>query len=260
MTAPLDPELAGPVAGGPEVSSGRRRFSRRLFALITLSVIGLAGIAGGGAGLARELTRGATPAEQTAAVQQEIATRWQRLPAGNVFPPQVTFAYSVYSDVWRIRARLVGIAPPVSCRAALEPTAYRLVRGLGCVTVLRATYVDATGTTATTVGIAVFRSLNRAETAQIMLSSLVPAEGLHAVSYSGTVAGAFGDPSRGEFGSQAYGPYLFLFTAGYTDGMPGAIAANAPYEAYDLGSGVMTVLAHALTGHGRPCRMKDIQC
>lgn len=260
MTTPLDPELAGPVAGGASVTSRGRRLSRRLLVLIALTVVGLAGIAGGGAGLVRELTRAATPAEQAAAVQQEIATRWQRLPAGKVFPAQITFAYTVYSDVWRTRARLVGIAPPVSCQVALEPTAYQLVRGLHCVTVLRATYVDAPGTTASTVAIAVFRSTNAAQTAQIALSSLAPAEGLHVVAYSGTVTGTFGDPSRGEFGTAIAGPYLLIYTAGFTDGMPGASAVNDTYEPYDLGTGVLAVLARVLTAHGSPCRMKDIRC
>jgi hypothetical protein len=260
MTTPLDPEPGGAVATDPGVTSRRRRFPGRLLVLITLTVVGLVGIAGGGVGLARELTRTATPAEQAAAVQQEIATRWQRLPAGKVFPAQITFAYTVYSDVWRTRASLVGISPPVSCQVALEPTAYRLVRGLHCVTVLRATYVDASGTTASTVAIAVFRSTNAAQTAQIALSSLDPAEGLHVVAYSGTVTGTFGDPSRGEFGSAIAGPYLLLYTAGYTDGIPGALAANDTYEPYDLGTGVLAVLARVLTAHGSPCRMKDIRC
>ena len=260
MTTPLDPELAGPVADGPGATTRRRRFSHRLLVLITLTVVGLVGVAGGGVGLARELTRTATPAEQAAAVQQEIATRWQRLPAGKVFPAQLTFPYTVYSDVWRTAARLVGIAPPVSCAVALEPAAYQVIRGLRCVTVLRATYVDASGTTATTVGIAVFRSTNTAQTAQIALSSLAPAEGLHAVPYSGTVTGTFGDPSRGEFGTAIAGPYLLLYTAGFTDGIPGPLAATDTYEPYDLGTGVLAVLARVLTAHGSPCRMKDIRC
>ncbi len=265
MTTPLGPEPAGPEPAGPaadgtRVSSGGRRFSRRLLALSTLTVVGLVGVAGGGVALGRELTRTATPTEQAAALRQEIATRWQRLPAGKVFPAQLTFAYTVYSDVWKTRATLVGIAPPASCRAALEPAAYQVVRGLGCVTVMRATYVDAARTTATTVGIAVFPAPNAAQTAQIMLTSLTPAEGLRVVSYSGTVTGEFGDPSRGEFGTEVAGPYLLLYTAGYTDGIPGAIAATDSDEPSDLGTGALAVLAHVLTAHGSPCRMTDIQC
>jgi hypothetical protein len=260
MTTPLDPEPAGAVGSGPGATSHRRRFSRRLLVLITLTVVGLVGIAGGGAGLAHELTRTATAAEAAAAVQQEIATRWQRLPAGKVFPAQLTFAYVVAFDTSRTTARLVGIAPPADCRAALEPTAYRVVRALGCVTVLRATYVDAAGTAATTVGVAVFRSPDAAQKAQVGLTGVVPADGLHAVSYSGTVAGAFGDPYRGAFGSQVAGPYVFLYTAGFTYGIPGAIAYGDSNELYYLGTGVATDLARALTSHGHPCRMKDIQC
>jgi hypothetical protein len=260
MTTPLEPEPAAGVAGGPALTSRHRRFSRRVLMLITLTVVGLVGVAGGGAGLARELTRTATAAEATAAVQQEIATRWQRLPAGKVFPAQLTFAYVVAFDTSRTTARLVGIAPPADCRAALEPAAYRVVRALGCVIVLRATYVDAAGTAATTVGVAVFRSPDAAQKAQVGLTGLVPANGLHAVPYSGTVAGAFGDPYRGVFGSQVAGPYVLLYTAGFTYGIPGAIAYGGSNELYYLGTGVAARLALVLTGHGRPCGMKDIQC
>jgi hypothetical protein len=260
MTTPLDPELAGPAAGDPGVSSGGRRHSRRLLMLITLTVVGLVGIAGGGAGLGLELTRTATPAEQAAAVQQEAATRWQRLPAGGVFPAQLAYGYEFTFGTSRTTATLVGIAPPASCLAALEPTAYRVVRPFGCTTVLRATYVDAAGTAATTVGVAVFRSSVGAQRAQTGLTGLEPADGLHAVAYSGTVAGAFGDPSRGVFGSQVVGPYVFLYTAGFTDGIPGATANADPNELFYLGTGVVTKLVHVLTDHGRPCSMKDIRC
>jgi hypothetical protein len=244
----------------PLPAIGTRRGSRRRLLLSTLTVIGLLGIGGGGAGLARELTRSATPAEASAAARQEVATRWQRLTAGTVFPAQLTFSDLQGGDYATTSARLVGIAPPVSCRAALEPAAYRLVRALGCVTMLRATYVDAAGTAGTTVGVAVLRSQTAAQTARLALVGLPPGSGLHAVPYTGTVTGAFGDAARGAFGTQVAGPYVFLYTAGYTDGISGAIAAADQDELNSLGSGVITVIRRVLTARGSPCRMKDIQC
>jgi hypothetical protein len=283
MTTPLDPELAGPVAaepspvagdagppvvdpgpvaadGSPVAGGPRKRKSRRRLVLVMLTVIGLVGVAGGGTLLARELTRSATLAEAAAAARQEVATRWQRLPAGKVFPAELTFRDLAGGDTVTTTARLVGIAPPVSCKAALEKVAERLVNAFGCATVLRATYVDAAGTAATTVGVLVLRSPYAAKQAHLALLGIAPDNGMHVVSYTGTVTGAFGDPGRGAFGTQVAGPYVFVYTAGFTDGISGTLAAADPNELTSLGAGVITVVKRVLTAHGRPCTMKDIKC
>ncbi len=113
--------LAGPGPSGSPVTAApaeRRRRPRRLgrgVALTLLVAAGLAGIGGGGAGLALELTRSATKAEVAAALQTEIAVRWQRLAAGKIFPEAV--GYSTSDEGAPMTARLVGIAPPASCCA-----------------------------------------------------------------------------------------------------------------------------------------------
>jgi hypothetical protein len=146
------PGSAPPV---PETTPARRRRRRGgLVAVIALIILGLVGVLGGGAALARELTRKATKAEQAAAVATEIASRWQRLPAGKIFPATVSY-FNAEGD--RATAELAGIVPQTSCRLALEPGAFRRMHALGCAAMLRATYLDAAGAQAATVGIAVAR-------------------------------------------------------------------------------------------------------
>lgn len=260
MTTPFDPgygfsqpEPQPDPAARPRAA--RRRPRRVLF--VALLTIGVLLIAGGAAALVRELTRAATPAETSAALQQEIATRWERLPAGKIFP-----ATTHYSDAAGnvMLARLVGIAPPASCRAGLEPSDYKLVRGLGCATMLRATYVDASGTLAITVGIAVLRSPAAARQASNIAVSLAAGDGLHALTFSGTITDQFGDAARGVQGGLAGGPYAFLYTAGFTDGQPTTAAVQEQDELQSFGNSVATGLEGALTGHGKPCNMKDITC
>jgi len=256
MTTPLDPGL-GLSQPEPEASPSvqRRRPRRVLFvALITLGVVL---IAAGGAALGRELTRKATPAEEAAAMQQEIASRWERLPAGRIFP--ATVSYSDFAGN-KMLARLVGISPPVSCRAAFEPAGYAIVRGLGCATILRATYVDASGALVTTVGVAVLRSPDAAFKAANIDVMKGPGDALRAVTFGGTIAGQFGDAARGAQGAAAGGPYLFLYTAGFTDGLPATAAAPQQEELSAFGRGVDIGLQSVLTGHGKPCDMKDIKC
>jgi hypothetical protein len=225
--------------------------------VILLIVLGVAGVAGGGMGLGRELTRTATRAEMTAALSREIATRWQRLPAGEIFP--ATIGYTNAQSVTTTATR-VGIAPPASCRAALEASALRRIRSLGCTTMLRATYADASGMLAVTVGIGVMASPAAASTAYLDLSPLAAGGGLHTVAFRGTITDAFSDSERGAAGiQQVSGPYVFLYTAGYTDGLPGAVARANP-ELVTLGSGILETLETVLTSHASTCTMRDIRC
>src|SRR5260221_480079 len=184
--APAVPGVPAPAATARHAQRPqRRRRPRRLaggVALTLLVAAGLAGVGGGGVGLALELPRTATKAEVAAAVQAEIASRWQRLAAGKIFPEAV--GYSTSDESAPMTARLVGIASPASCAAALDPPAASLLRRYGCATVLRATYVDASGTLATTAGIVVMTSASAAS---------------HAVSASGGAPASTGAPlQRGE--------------------------------------------------------------
>ena len=99
-------------------------------------------------------SRHPTRAQINAAGQREFAVLWQRLPAGRIFPASVGYVNSLGADT---TATLVGIAPQARCAAAVDARA-AAVLAAGCLTVLRATYTDASRTALATIGIAVMRS------------------------------------------------------------------------------------------------------
>jgi hypothetical protein len=263
-TAELAPaEAASPArpetAGQPALRPAHRRRAGRVIALVMLLAAGIAGFGGGGAALARELTRGPTSAEQAAAVQQEIASRWQRLPAGKVFTS--TLGYVTGSGYGlAATARRVGIASPASCTAALDPVVAGLLRKYGCLTVLRASYVDYSGTLAVTVGIAVMTSANAASQAASHGQSLPAAAGVRTFPLPGTVLDQFGDAQRGYFSQlESIGPYVLLAADGYTDGRPGnGESTLGPLD--DLIIGVLASLQGVISAHPSACAMRDIRC
>jgi hypothetical protein len=244
-----------PGMGGPPKRPGH---ARRVVTLVALIVVGIAGVAGGGFALAHELTRGPTQAEIAAAGAKEMASRWQRLPAGKIFPATISYTNSENDSAV---AHLVGIAAPTSCRSALSAAAFTALHPFGCTTMLRATYVDTSGTLAATVGVAVMASPTAANNASVRLGPLTSGITMNALSFPGTITNAFTNAQLASGGSQTFGngPYLFLYSSGYTDGMP-ASAARANPELNPLGTGVLTSLESTLTSLGNPCSMKDIHC
>jgi hypothetical protein len=258
---PLDPSQPLDGSQPPDPSqppAGRQpRRVRRLLTLAVLIVLGLAGVAGGGVALSHELTRNATKAEVTAAVNQEIASRWRRLQAGKIFPAKISYVDTQGDNA---TVTLLGIAPPASCRAALMPGTFQLIRSLGCSTMLRATYVNPAGTYAATVGIGVMPSTAAAGSAFTAIAPLKPAEGLNVVGFSGTITNSFGNADRGAVGiNGSSGPYVFLYSVGYTDGVPGN-AAQGNEDLATLGQGVLASVENVMTSHANPCSMKDIRC
>lgn len=229
----------------------------RRLTVVLLILAGLAGVGGGGAGLVLELTRHATHAEAVAALREEIATRWRRLPAGQIFKPAVT--YNTSAGITAV-ARRVGIAPAAPCASAGDPEVMHALVSQGCVTVLRATYVDQSGTLASTEGIAVMPSSGAAAKA---LAAFHFATGQHrgvnAVPFPGTLTHLFGNKQRSWFGITSSGPYVFLSAGGYTSARSGG--RNRKYSAFDdLSNGVVDTEMGTLTNAGDPCRHQDIRC
>ena len=246
--APTPPAAAGGLTKPP------RRKLRATIAIL-LVLLGLCGIIGGGVALYLEFTRSATPAEVSAAGSAELASRWTRLTAGQLFPASVGYATS---DGLQSTASRVGIAPAASCAAALDPSVAAILRRLGCRTVLRATYLDPSGTLVATVAVAVMSSPRAAQQAGATVTSDLPKAGVRALTFPGTTAGQFTDAQRGWFQATPQGTYLLFYAAGYADGRPGATAdiIGPP----DLGQGVMERVVSALSGGKPPCQRKDIQC
>lgn len=268
---PVVPLPADQVGAALRQATPPRRRRGGLVVIVALIVVGLAGVLGGGGLLAKELTRKATKAEQTTALAAEIGSRWQRLPTGEIFPGTVSYqiqtsSFGIANAVQQINPNSasmamtrIGIAPQSSCQTALAPSAFAAVRALGCVAMLRATYAVADGAQAVTVGIAVFPSTSAAQNARSALVSLNGGPGLDALPFPGTVADTFDNAARGASGVQSVGPYVLIYTVGYTDGMPGR-AASANDNLQAIGTGILGALEPALTRHTSPCTMKDIKC
>ena len=222
-----------------------------------LVVIGLGGAGAGAVLLQRELTRAPTHAELSAAVASAIGSRWRQLSAGQIFPEVISYS----SAALPLQAHRVGIAPAASCAAALDPAVVTDLRQAGCVTVLRATYVDPSGTYAATVAVVVLRSRRAATAAAGLIGAAATRSGVRAVGFPGTFAAAFADSQRSAFSAQAgsAGPYLFMFAAGSATGQP-ATAGGSQGSQTDLGLGVLgrvgPACSPATAGHAR-CGTSD---
>jgi len=227
--------------------------------------LGLAGFVISGFGMATQLL----PRQFSAAQQQqikdwEIASRWQQLPAGQIFPASVLYQLSatVLQDATplNLNALRIGIAPQSGCGAGVTPSAAAAVlRRDGCKAVLRATYVDSTWSYVMTVGVAVLPSAAAAAKASDSLSQTrltaadnaetgtLPA-GILVVRYHGTAAAMF-DYSRQISASFAKGPYLVMYAVGYADSRPRVPVASDRYserEMTSLAQGVAQSVADTL--------------
>jgi hypothetical protein len=221
----------------------------------SLAVVGLLAAGAGGAALASEMTRHATRTEAQTAAQTEVDSRWERLPAGQIFPGALGYTDSAGSGQHIHR---VGIAPRAGCAQATDPVIGRALVAAHCATILRATYVDGSGTLVATVGIAVMPSTGAAMNVYQKIDTDTNS-GVRAVGFAGTGSSLFGNAQREQFALQAQGPYIFFESAGYGDGRP---ATTGPHEAAlaDLGDGILGHLATVMTGYGNPCRERDIRC
>jgi hypothetical protein len=247
--------IALPPLGEPGPATPLRGRWLRRIVLVVVIAVGLAGVGGGGFGLYRELTRPATHAEVATAVRAEIASRWARLPTAQIFPRSVAYRTAEGMDT---AARLVGIAPPAACATALDPVIAQAFARHGCIKVLRATYVDASGTVVVTAGVAVLPSGTAAARAAADVNSDHHA-GVRVVAFPQTVTNLFRNSGRESLSILARGPYVFLSAVGYTTGLTGRrLGANPALG--DLGAGVANREIVVLTGARKPCQRKDIRC
>ncbi len=208
-------------------------------------LLGLCGLAVAAAGVVNQiLPRRFTAAQQRQITTWEIARRWRSTQAGTMFPPQVSYrlAGSEFqsSSPVQLTASRVGIARQSSCSAAADPAAGRLLARYGCPAVLRATYVDDTGSLVVTVGIAPVRNAAAAAAAAAAMPATLRAgalrPGLLPVHYTGTLASRFGAAQRQLTLAVSAGPYVVMAAAGYTDGRPRVKLSSDPYIADEMNS------------------------
>jgi hypothetical protein len=229
-----------------------------------LLVLGLCAAGGGAAGLIAARDRHPSQAQINAAGQRELAVMWQRLSAGQIFPASVSYLSTLGSQT---KATLVGIAPQAPCDSAVDAKAAAVLKSAGCVTVLRATYADASQTALATIGIVVLRSPSGTGTVLHTLGAGGNG-GLLPVSFPGTLASAFTGSARETYSVQgSAGPYVFLYAAGYADGRATTLHASPTAFGYlgesvttDLGNGLANALITTFQAPANPCKDKNISC
>ena len=248
------------MAGGPPRRARRRR---RAAALVALA-LGVAGLGVSASGIAGQvLPRQFTPAQQHQIESWEIASRWQQLAAGQIFPATVTYSLSaavLQGAPLSLDAVRVGIAPQSGCaQGVTTKAAAAVLRRSGCRAVLRATYVDATRSYVLTIGVAVLPTASAAASAGLGLSPQLAAResgragqlspGVLVVRFRGPAAGRY-DYSRQIAANFSAGPYLVMYAAGYSDSRPQVQLSGNPYsdaEMTSLAVGVAQSVAHRLT-------------
>lgn len=260
--APGPSPLPGVAQPGHRKAARGGRHGAFWLMFVLLVVLGLGAAGAGATGFVAASHRHPTQAQISGAAQREQAVLWERLSAGKIFPPSISYPDSLGTDT---NARLVGIAPQAPCRGAVDAKAAPVLAAAGCVTMLRATYSDASGTALTTVGIAVLRNPTAAETALGTLKG--SSAGLLPLSFPGTVAGVFTSKARETYAAQdVNGPYLFLYAAGYADGRSTTLGASGGYGALeetvtrDLGANVVSSLVHTFQEPANPCADQNIRC
>lgn len=226
--------------------------------------MGLIAAGGGVGGLVWVHTRKPTPAQVNAAGQREFAVQWRWLTAGQIFPAKVG-----YTDALGVQtsAILVGIAPQASCSAAFDAAAARMLDAAGCVTVLRATYADPSGTVLATVGVAVLRSTLAADNVLAKLGS-DDSTGLLPISFPGTIADKFTRQARETVGVQGTGgDYDVFYAGGYADGRKtkseqSANSANLAGEVVttDLPTQLTSALTVTFSVPSNPCALREVRC
>jgi len=163
-------------------------------------------------------------AQQQQIMAWEVAARWRELPAGTIFPATATYLPPTAlqdGGSLALTTRRLGIARQEACPQAADPAVAPVLARDGCEAILRATYTDGTGTYLVTVGVAAFPGSAQASAAEQSLTSpQLSQAGVRAFAPPGTLASEFTDARRQLSGSVSEGPYVVLYTIGYTDNRP----------------------------------------
>ena len=206
--------------------SGQWRRRVRQTAFGALLAAGLVGLAVSAVGIAHQLLpRQFTAAQRRAIATWEVDRRWRAAPAGTIFPASVPYSLSATSLLnstsgLTLHASLLGISPATGCAAVASGPTIRVLRTHGCSAVLRATYVDATGSLVATVAVAVLPSAAAARTVVKQLSG-PPASHpalIRALPIQRTPAADFRAAQRQISHVTAAESYVIMATAGFADG------------------------------------------
>ncbi|MFI0452874.1 hypothetical protein [Actinomadura sp. 6N118] len=237
-----------------------------------MALLGVAAVTGGVIAIVADLNRKPTRTEVKEAGTKEIATRWQNLKVGEIFPATLEVAPSATSTTGEAGVstvtkvdplqaiRRAGVAPPAGCAEAFDRKIADVLVKHGCRTVLRATYVDASGTMATTLGIAVMSGSDAAGRANTAIGSEDEKAGVRTVLVRGTVTEGFGDGDRRQFQGLTNGtPYLFFRSSGWLvarDRVKPALMA----ETFQFADTALAKVMRHFSDVEAPCERKEVQC
>ena len=235
-----------------------RRGSQRWFAAVAALILGVAGLAVALTGIAFQLLPRQFSAEQQRQITDwEAGKRWRTLSAGAIFPASLQYAApQTLSNDLQLTADRVGIASQASCAAATAPAAMGAVLARhGCEAMLRATYVDGTGSYVITVGVAAMPGWAQAKAAEQELAGAGGSSGagVRTVPVAGSLAAAFTDARRQLSASKTAGPYLVFYTIGYTDDRPRQPVTADTYAYAEMtaaGAGVAQAVASTVDKPG----------
>ena len=222
----------------------RRRWVVSL-GIAVAAAICLAAAFGAGIRAHAELTRKPTASELSTAAALEIASRWQRWPAGQIFPAHLAFISDLLTQETAGRA---GIAPGDGCAAALDIPVAVTARRYGCRAALRASYVDQLGGIVYTIGVLAFPGPRAALGFTLHNDpGRSPVTGLHALAFSGTSAAAFTDAARQAASARQDGPYVILTVSGYVDGRSAAATGESRATVFSPASQLAAEVGMPLT-------------
>ncbi|WP_278044786.1 hypothetical protein [Streptomyces sp. BK239] len=201
--------------------AGRRRVRGRTLAAATCVVLGLGLI--GGAATGSWLVGDAAGSGERGAYAT-AGDLWHNVPVDQLFPPTVDGQGAGPGGADRAWTR-VAVAPDSGCAGALDPLLLQVLAPVGCARLLRATYVDATQSYVTTVGM-VFTEAD--EAGMRALATRFDKEGLarrtdlmpRTYAAPDTVAAGFGDAQRASWTVSVLtdAPVVVYAVSGWADG------------------------------------------
>jgi subtilisin family serine protease len=216
----------------------------RIAACVTAAVAGVAVAAFAGGQAYAGQTRQPTRAELSAAAAAGVAQRWERVPAGQIFPAAIRYSTDLQT---RETATRIGVDPRIACAQAVGGTLLGAAERDGCVAGVRADYTDQLAGSVYTVGILAFPTVAKADAfyASLPVAGYPPA-GLRALAIPETAAALFDDAARQASTAQPAGPYVVLAVAGYADGRPANAGDERRDSVFDPASQLVSAIAAPL--------------
>ncbi|MFD9400453.1 hypothetical protein ACFWA4_16775 [Streptomyces sp. NPDC060011] len=245
--------FAEPETSGDTPAPARPFFARprtRTAAAAACVVLGLGLI--GGAVTGSWLTGDDTDAPGSRGAFAAAGELWHSVPVDRLFPPSVRGDGAGPGGSDRTWTR-IAVAPDTGCANAFDPLLRKALAPVGCLRLLRATYVDATLSHVTTVGLLFTKGDAAAMTAlkaRFGKEDLDRRTDLMPRTYpaKGTPAADFGDAQRASWTESVLtdAPVVVFAVSGFADGR----TVTAPQPAADaMKPGATTTPAQAGLGH-----------